>query len=798
MQAAVLRWRVAAALLATLLLAGLRMYPDTGYYLPLLLAICAAVLLRHPLLLWLMLPPALVLLDFAAVTGWYFLEEIDLFLLAAAAACYARLAAPPAPLPSAPLLARTGMAIMGLAILCALLRALPLSLPDDMHAMNDYLSPYNALRAVKAWLWMALYLPVLRRHLAQQPELLDRLLAVGLLAGLASVVYCGMLERWQFPGLLNLASDYRITAPFSAMHTGGAALDGYLAMSLPLLALWLLWPQREGVRYLALGLLPLALYVALATFSRGLYLGLLAASVALLAIARPGTLAAVPSPYPAGRRPHAGRVMLALLLLLVQLQLSFQQAGYRAMLAAAAVLTLATLPAPRAAPRTMLPSLLAGLGMAGLLALANPQPDTSWFIFKPPYLSLLVGATLYYLTLAAGRAHASWWLGWMLGAAIWISVHHAGLSVLPYACILLPVCLLWQWLLRRDTSGPSGQRTPLLPAIWALVAMSLVATVVPFYNGYFVGQRFAKAESDFYGRWRHWRDVLALMSMPPYGYWLGAGAGSFPARYYWFNKRGETPAHASFPAYAGGRYLHLQAGSYPLGYGELLRVLQVVTLKPHTAYRLSLELAGGAVSGFLQVRICARRLLYPANCISLPQQSVAAHAGWNKHSFTLNSGVLDSARLPLKLELAAEGDGATLDVDNISLIELDTGEEQLRNGDFSGREQHWFFSSDHHHLPWHIKNLLLNLYFEYGVAGLLGYLLMLASAVASLLARYRRADRRTSALVWLASIVAFETVGLFDSLIDVPRILLMHLLVLSAVLLSHPVRRKDSHADQTH
>lgn len=793
MLAAVLRWRVVAALLATLLAAGLRIYPDTGYYLTLILAVCAAVLVWRPLLVWLLLPPALVLLDFAPITGWYFLEEIDLFLLAGAAATYARLAAPSTPLPAMPLLARTGMAFMGFALLCGLMRALPLTLPDDLPAMNDYLSPYNALRSVKAWLWMGLYLPVLRRHLAQQPELLDRMLAAGLLGGLTIVVYCGLLERWQFPGLLNLASDYRISAPFSAMHTGGAALDGYLAMSLPLLALWLIWPQRESLRYLALGLLPLALYVALATFSRGLYMGLLLASMVLLAIVRSGKLVAVPSPYHAGRRPNSGRVLLALLLLLVQLQLSFRQAGYRAMLAAAAVLTLAALPAPRAAPRTLLPGLLSGLAMAALLALALPQPDTDWFIFKLPYLSLLVAGTLYYLTLAGGLAHAYLWLGLMQGAAIWISVHHAGLSVLPYACSLLPVCLLWQWLLRSDTPAPSRQCMPLVPAVWTLVAMLLVATAVPFYNGYFVGERFARAESDFYGRWQHWEDVLALLAMPYHGYWLGAGAGSFPARYYWFNTSGETPAHASFPATAGRRYLHLQAGSYAQGYGELLRVLQVVKLQPQTAYRLSLELAGGAVPAFLQVQICARRLLYPANCVSLPQQSVAAHAGWKRLSFTLNSAVLDSALMPLKLELAAEGNGATLDVDNISLIDLATGKEHLRNGDFSARDQHWFFSSDHHHLPWHIKNLLLNLYFEYGVAGLLGYLLMLASAVASLLARCRQGDRRTSALVWLASIVAFETVGLFDSLIDVPRILLLHLLVLSAVLLSHSVRQKDSH-----
>ena len=194
---------------------------------------------------WLFCLPALLpVLDLAPWTGWFFLEEIDLLLLLTLACGYWRLGGPvqPAQARLSPA-ARLCLLLCSLAWLVALLRGvLPLA-PVDANAWDNYLSPYNSLRLGKAWAWSMLLLPLLLRDAGA--DNLRRYALPGLLAGLAMVSLFALWERAVFPGLLNMSSDYRITAPFSAMHTGGAALDGYLALSLPFAALWLARAHRR-------------------------------------------------------------------------------------------------------------------------------------------------------------------------------------------------------------------------------------------------------------------------------------------------------------------------------------------------------------------------------------------------------------------------------------------------------------------------------------------------------------------------------------------------------------------------
>jgi tellurite resistance protein TehA-like permease len=81
---------------------------------------------------------------------------------------------------------------------------------------------------------------------------------------------------------------------------------------------------------------------------------------------------------------------------------------------------------------------------------------------------------------------------------------------------------------------------------------------------------------------------------------------------------------------------------------------------------------------------------------------------------------------------------------------------------------HWFFSSDRHHLPWHMKNAALHVLFEQGLLGLA----LLGSAVALVLARlsFGRGRDHPLAPAIVAALIGFATVGAFDSLLDAPRI----------------------------
>lgn len=793
-----LLWRSYAVVLGCLLSICLHYYPSVGLTIPLILGLSGLLLYRYPVLLCVLLPAGLASFDLAPITGWYFLEEIDLLLMLAAAVAYARLAYSPdhaAPLTKT---ARLGATLLAASMLYGLCRSTAAWHDADFMGMNDYLSPYIGWRSLKAWLWLLVYLPLLRKLTTRQPSLLDRSLLPGLLAGLLLVAIRASYERWQFPGLFNLSSDYRITAPFSAMHTGGAALDGYLAMSLPLLAIWLSQPARSVYLCSALLLLPLALYTALATFSRGLYLGLLLACLQSMANWRaPIGLATRPSVTvsPILDGTHYGKAGIALLLVLSQLELSFVTSGYRGMLAAGCALLLAALPANAQAPFKFYVRLGTGLLLLAALVMLAPRDATGGYEFKLPYLAFLLTVAAYLLAICRRQDIATVWLGMVLGTSLWISIHHAGIAALPYAAGQIVSCLLLRRLLRRPQTHAIG--ATLKPPAWLIAAMLASATIVPFLNGYFVGERFAAAGNDLNGRWQHWRDVLQIMHAQPDTFWAGAGLGQFPIMYYWLNAKGERPAHASFVRNAQAAYLELDAGSYPQGYGELLRVLQMLPFEPATPYQFSLAVAGGSNGGFLQMRVCARQLLYAAGCAVFPQQSIPPRMPWKILHFPLMSATLDSAKLPVQLELAAEGDKAKLYISRISLVDMTTGRELIRNGSFEQRHTGWFFSSDHHHLPWHIKNLFLNFYFELGAAGLTGYLLLLGSAVLSLLARARVPPLRHSSLIWLASLAAFETVGLFDSLVDVPRILFLHLLVLYVAIISRPSEEYTRHECST-
>jgi hypothetical protein len=267
-----------------------------------LLAGCAALLLRYPvdrwalaaaLLLytallwrwpqaWLLVIPALVpVLDLVPRSGWIYWECVDFFLAVTLAASlwHGRAMGHRARLAPAALLL---MLLLALAAGIAMLRGLLPPAPLDANAFVGYFSPYNSLRVAKGLLWALLLLTLLRRSLPDR-EAFARLLLPGFAAGFVGVVLAVLWERQIFSGLLNFTNEFRVTATFSTMHTGGGHIEGYLALVLPLvLAAVFVW---RGLRAYLFGLLllPLGAYALLVTFSRAGVLAL-GVSLALLCI----------------------------------------------------------------------------------------------------------------------------------------------------------------------------------------------------------------------------------------------------------------------------------------------------------------------------------------------------------------------------------------------------------------------------------------------------------------------------------------------------------------------------------
>nr|WP_315247535.1 hypothetical protein [uncultured Albidiferax sp.] len=236
--------------------------------------------------IWLFAVPAcLPFLNFAPWTGWLVFEEFDVLLLAVLAAGYFRLARRPSEAAfrwTQPLsFPTTIVALFVAASLVVLARGLLDAGGLTWDLFQGYGDPMNSLRATKSLLWATLCMPLLADALRQSMVQSCKRLAAGMLVGLVVVVLVVLWERAAFPGWFNFTSKYRTTALFWEMHVGGAAIDAYMALATPFVA-WALRSARRPWQWAWGALLAvLVTYAGLTTFSRGVYLAMLAPLVLL-------------------------------------------------------------------------------------------------------------------------------------------------------------------------------------------------------------------------------------------------------------------------------------------------------------------------------------------------------------------------------------------------------------------------------------------------------------------------------------------------------------------------------------
>ena len=738
---------------------------------------------------WLFALPALLpIVDLAPWTGWFFLEEIDLLLMITAGFGYWRLAGfkPGARLPAFALLC---IVAVTLAYLAGLYKGL-LPLPAlDPNAIASHLSSFNSVRVGKSWFWALVLLPILLRDAGPELTHIERYFIPGMLLGLALVSGADLWERQVFPGLLDFSSDYRTTAPFSGMNTGGAALDGYLALSFPFVAIGLLAPRTRRQNGAAIALLALAAYAGLSTFSRGLYA---AYAVAALIIAG-FSLAAAIKKTRVGWRHCMGAGAAAVLIVLALVQV-FSSSGYRGFAAVLILLLAAAVLATRAMPwKLWPPAILGAIALAVALGALLSYGANTPGIAKPPYLLFLLSGLTFTGVAGLSRRSGSPLLVAFCCLALstmWIAVHWGGPQALMPAgvSVVLALALI---VLNRMPRRPFWQadRASLTGAAAAAIVLGMV---IPICASYYASERFGSSRGDLQDRVRHWRQAIDMMDRDATTQIFGMGLGKFPVTYFWRNPLGEQTGTLRYVDEGENRYLQLGAAHYAAGYGEVLRLLQRLPIRPGIGYVLAIDIRRRMDQAAVQLMICERLLLYPRNCVAPALGLRPADPRWQHYSVRFDSGSLGAAawplRAPTQLEISAGGEHALLDIDNVSLREEDSNVELIRNGDFSAGNDYWFFSSDRHHLPWHIKNIALNVYFELGWLGIIAFAALLSCAVVRLAPRAWAGNTR--AAVSLAAVAGFLTVGIFDSLLDVPRVSLLFFIVLLVALLQ-PARTPE-------
>ena len=266
--------RAVALLLAAGIGLSLFQFPAFQMELAVGLLMYGALLWRFSTLWLVVVPSALALIDLAPWTGRFFWDEFDLLMLVTLAVAMwkgqFRLSVWPVPKLET---------LLGLLTLCWLVSLLLGLFPLqawDANAFSAYWSHYNSLRLGKGLLWGLVFYGLYR----SQPENSGAFtrLSIGMALGVLGVGLWALWEQVLFAGAATTA-DYRVTAGFSSMHTGGGHIEAYLAIALPFV--WGLFFQlRHPLYRLMLGaVFLLGAYAIFFTVARG---GLIALGVALL------------------------------------------------------------------------------------------------------------------------------------------------------------------------------------------------------------------------------------------------------------------------------------------------------------------------------------------------------------------------------------------------------------------------------------------------------------------------------------------------------------------------------------
>jgi hypothetical protein len=125
---------------------------------------------------------------------------------------------------------------------------------------------------------------------------------------------------------------------------------------------------------------------------------------------------------------------------------------------------------------------------------------------------------------------------------------------------------------------------------------------------------------------------------------------------------------------------------------------------------------------------------------------------------------------------------AIVDFDDIMLVGS-RGNSHLENGGFEHGMDRWLPYYDFNHLPWHVKNLWLHLYFEQGALGVIAFAV---TWLIGLWAAFRAISRGEIFPIGVAAAVTgFVAVGTFGSPIDAPRVAWLYYFLLFVLMVHY-------------
>ncbi|MCT6699045.1 hypothetical protein [Rheinheimera sp. 4Y26] len=710
--------------------------------------------------------------SFAPWTGWLVVEEFDILVLVFAAAVCLRQFLQPLHVFPCPDRADYRFNSKGVLLLLAFFMIGGYSFWYGLTQAGDfswrfftnYQTAENALRTGKSLL-LALVFVVAWYALARSDKhKLYLALVYGMSIGLAFAVFGCIYERYIFTGLSNMSTDYRTTAWFWEMHLGGAALDGYLAVTIPFaLALWPI-TKAHWARGLLILFYTLILYAVITTFSRAVYAAVpLAVCVMLAAMQHQTQVMAW--------RSIKVRVLVAFTVLAaVGTFYVFPEGGYRASLAYVAVIILIYWSWPFLSGityRSWFSSMVLGLALLWpLLSFAA--------IDKLPYIAFFLSSSFAFMLLfwAYFREKPKHFSVVLLLIVItlnfipsisfyWNKSHEYGQS-LAMSIVLYAVFTLF-YLLCKKVHLFKVQLN--VVEVGAGSALLLITTLVfaMFMSSSYIDQRFSSVDRDLFGRFDHWQQASDIQQKMG-GLWTGSGTGRFVNATYWHGPEKERISSFQLVQDKGDNVLFMHTGNHMHGYGEVLRITQQVFTpagRPTLTFR-----AKSTKDTSLSAELCEKQLLYHGSCIS-GSTKIDVDTDWKNYQIKLNRGDLHTSdwgqvRHLMFMLYVGKPDTKIL-LDDVQLVD-EHGRSMIKNGQFSQDMAFWFFTSDRNHMPYHLKNLLMHVFFEQGVIGLAVTLLLTGYVLARTL--FGRSQQHPLAPAIAASIAGLMVIGFFDSVVD--------------------------------
>jgi hypothetical protein len=619
----------------------------------------------------------------------------------------------------------------------------------DANATANYYSNLNSLRVARGLFWALLLYPAWAAQRKSNHQAAQNLLVTGLSLGALMVFLLVLWERnvihtlifWinkyaPIQALLNFSTNYRVTAMFADMHTGGTAIDGYLLLVFPFTAMALF--KARSIPAIGLYSITLfgTLYACMTTFSRGVYLGI---GIAII------TTTIIVLWHNRHKLSLSGMLILAIPfpILLVTGFIAFRSGG--------------TIP------------LLYGI------------------------IAFLAGAIHAVSRPAIGK-HILWVIGMILLLLIalttWsISARNYAFTFIPPALLAiittLPNATAGYFMASRSSKLLSTRQIGISLTAFAL----LVGLLTPSLFGYRMESRFSTAAKDLLHRVEHWQLAVDIMDKDMLTALFGQGVGKFPATYFWQHQKARDVGGFKFQQENGNQFLrYLGAHDVRLG--------QRISLEDNTNYILSLNIRTDDEEALLYLRACHRQLIHPSEwnprCFQFSEVVKSTKGKWKRMQFALNSGKVGSLKnylqAPLIFTLSNRREyrfnlkpQTVLDMDNISILNVH-GVEHIQNGDFTSGIDNWFAYYDYNHLPWHIKNIWIHVYFETGIVGLILFIALILKALSTTLRQSRQSD---FALAIFVSVAGFLAVGSFGTLIDSPRIAFLFYLLILIGLGSH-------------